>query len=80
MKFVLLLAVLLVAVGWIAMRSRGSEQRPSTPSRRDARPTPDAAPMLACAHCGVHLPRADAAFDPAGRAYCSPEHRIAGPR
>jgi uncharacterized protein len=36
--------------------------------------------MLACAHCGVHLPRPDASFDVQGRAYCSEAHRLAGPR
>jgi uncharacterized protein len=36
--------------------------------------------MLACAHCGVHLPSADALRDAAGRAYCSDAHRLAGPR
>ncbi len=36
--------------------------------------------MLACAHCGVHLPQADARLDAAGRPYCSDAHRLLGPR
>jgi uncharacterized protein len=35
--------------------------------------------MLACAHCGLHLPQAEACFDVAGRAYCSADHRLSGP-
>lgn len=38
------------------------------------------APMVACAHCGVHLPRPDASFDAEGRSYCGEPHRVAGPR
>ena len=34
--------------------------------------------MMQCAHCGVHLPRADALMDARG-AFCSEAHRLAGP-
>jgi len=34
--------------------------------------------MLACAHCGVHLPAADAVLD-GSRVYCSEAHRSRGP-
>ena len=30
-------------------------------------------PMLACAHCGLHLPQSDAHMQ-AGKAFCSPAH------
>ncbi len=36
--------------------------------------------MLACAHCGLHLPQADARMDLAGRPYCGDAHRLLGPR
>jgi len=36
--------------------------------------------MLACAHCGVHLPQAEAQMDVAGRPYCGEAHRLLGPR
>lgn len=36
--------------------------------------------MLRCAHCGLHLPEADALHDAAQRPYCSSAHRSAGPR
>ena len=35
--------------------------------------------MVACAHCGLHLPRAEA-LEHAHRHYCCAEHRSAGPR
>lgn len=36
--------------------------------------------MVACAHCGVHLPQSDALVDAGGRHYCGEPHRVAGPR
>lgn len=85
LKFLLLIVVLALVVGWVFARSgRGRKDLPPAPP---ARPDPvkgDAAPattaMLACAHCQVHLPQDDALFDVAGRPYCSAEHRAAGPR
>ena len=40
-------------------------------------PTPQA--FARCAHCGVHLPLADAVRD-GDAAYCSEAHRLAGPK
>ena len=34
--------------------------------------------MVACAHCGVNLPRSEA-LENGGRFYCSEEHRRTGP-
>jgi uncharacterized protein len=39
-----------------------------------------AAPMLACSHCGLHLPKTEAVFDAEGRPFCGEAHRLAGPR
>ncbi len=41
---------------------------PSTPGR-----------MVRCAHCGLHLPEAEALHGADGRDYCSPAHVSAGP-
>jgi len=76
MKFLVVLLVLVVAIGWVLIRTR----RPQAPPVKPPPKTAELAEMLACAHCGMHLPRAEAAFDAAGRAYCGPEHRDAGPR
>lgn len=57
-------------------------------ARRDAvRPPPDGTlpgagalqTMVRCAHCGAHLPPADA-LERDGQPYCSTRHRLAGPR
>lgn len=74
MKYLVLLVVLIVAVGiW---RSRREPEAPD-PARA---PRPPALPqdMLACAHCGVHLPRSEALMV-GNQAYCCPEHRHLGP-
>jgi uncharacterized protein len=78
MKLVVLLVILAVVVGWFFGRGR----RKAPPPAAKAAPPADTArtEMLACAHCGVHLPRTEALFDAAGRPFCTPEHRVAGPR
>ena len=80
MKFLLLLGVFL-AVVWLA---RGGRR---TPPRDDARPRATGGPqtpastteeMVACVHCGVHLPEGEAVGSPAGW-FCSVEHRDVHP-
>ncbi len=70
------LMLLLLVVGVVALLL-------STRRRIGRRPPPAAGPapqpMLTCAHCGVHLPAAEALRDGA-HAYCSAAHRLAGPR
>ncbi|MDP2004630.1 MAG: PP0621 family protein [Rubrivivax sp.] len=82
MKYLLLLVVIGIAV-WM-FKARGRVPGPKQPPPA-AKPAPGehpvgATPMLACAHCGVHLPKTDAVLDPAGRVYCSAAHLHAGPR
>jgi uncharacterized protein len=70
--FFLLLA-LAVYVGWLWLRraSPGSQA-----ARRGATAAPQA--MVSCAHCGLHVPQADAL--PAGDHYfCCEDHRRRGP-
>lgn len=70
MKFLLLLTVLLVAF-WMWRNNRQSERDDDTPVRKDpARPMP----MIACDHCGTHLPENEAVRGTQGR-YCCQEHR-----
>ncbi len=76
MKFLLLLVVVAFAL-WL-LKTKGRGAAPS--SKRKAPPKASAAAMLACVHCGVHLPQADTVQDAAGRSYCSDAHRLAGPR
>ena len=83
MKYVILLAVVGLAIWWLR-RSRASDDRSRTPPREQAqgaaREPAAPTPMLACAHCGVHLPQAEALMDVAGRPFCGEAHRLAGPR
>ncbi|NDZ14741.1 hypothetical protein C7T35_05505 [Variovorax sp. WS11] len=82
MKYLLVLAVILVAV-WLWRKARREELQSRTPP-----PSPPPAPgaiappqaMLRCAHCGLHLPAADAVRGTDGAAYCSTAHRQAATR
>jgi len=67
------LVLLVVAVVWLLRRAlRGPvvkdamKQKPATADE-----------LVACAHCGVHLPRAEARAG-AGGLYCSEEHARLG--
>ena len=75
MKYLVLLVVITVAVGIWRSRRAPDAAAPKAP------PTPATLPqdMLACAHCGVHLPHSEALAH-AGQHYCSPAHRDAGAR
>ena len=80
MKFLLLLVVVGIAIWMFKARHRVPGQKKPPPAANPGQPAAEATPMLACAHCGVHLPQTDAVLDPAGRAYCSAAHLQAGPR
>jgi uncharacterized protein len=73
MKYLLVLVVVAVLLWLMFGRRRGSGG-----TRKPAAP-PAPAAMIACAHCGVHLPRSDAVGSGA-QWFCSEAHRIAGPR
>lgn len=88
MARVLIIAALVGLVAWWVMnwlRARDAaddaDQAEQGARRRRRKPKARLAqPMVVCAHCGVHLPQADALADGAGRLFCGDEHRIAGPR
>ena len=72
MKIVIFL-VAVVLLLWLLRKAatrRTSGRRPRTPG--DASGTPQ--PMLACAQCGVHLPR-DEALPGRGGVFCGEAHR-----
>jgi uncharacterized protein len=82
-----LLVLLVVVVGaWMLLRrrERPPPAAPVTPPKSPAADGPAASPavqaMLACAHCGVHLPKTEAQFDALGRPFCSEAHRLQGPQ
>lgn len=77
MKYLLVIAVVGVLLWLMVGRKRSVGGGASkTAAARPASPVE----MLECAHCKVHLPKSDARFDAAGRAYCGDAHRLAGPR
>jgi uncharacterized protein len=69
MKILLFLVVVFVLL-WLL--------RGATGRRRSGAPRPPQAPqeMIACAHCGVHLPR-DEALPGRGGVFCGEAHRTA---
>jgi uncharacterized protein len=79
MKFLLIVLVVGVLLWLLFGRRRGPP--PDSGAKKNGAKG-DAAPqaMIACAHCGVHLPRGDALPGADDRWFCSEAHRIAGPR
>ena len=75
MKYLVLLAVLVIA--YMVWRNNRIERRDgAAPGTRG--PARESGPqeMIACAVCGLHLPRADAVTGSNGILYCSQEHRL----
>jgi uncharacterized protein len=80
-KVLLLIGVLVFALAWWTLGRRRDGGAGERGARRAGTERPGApASMIACAHCGVHLPQTEALFDAAGRPFCSEAHRLAGPR
>lgn len=69
MKYLVLLLVL--AVVYAVWRNNN---RPSAPPPRKAPPLPPPQDMVACQHCGLHLPRSEA-LTHGQRHYCCAEHQ-----
>ena len=59
--------VLIAAAVWFWRKFKGQASPPRSPAEREA------APMVRCAHCGVHLPR-DRALSLDQQWYCSQAH------
>jgi uncharacterized protein len=76
-KYLLVLGVVGLVL-WLLLRTRGAigprkpdaAGNPAATARREA--------MVACAHCGVHLPLSEAVAD-GTHVYCGEPHRLAGP-
>ncbi|MDR2853180.1 MAG: hypothetical protein LBV61_09050 [Burkholderiaceae bacterium] len=79
MKYLLLLIV--CWVGYTLWRQGRREAIHASHARQQAAPKgrlPQ--PMVQCAHCGLHLPQADALSAADHRYYCCDGHRKAGPK
>lgn len=66
----LLIPLLLVLVVWWLLRS--ANRRPPAPGPKPAQPAHEE--MVACAQCGVHLPRSEA-LPGRGGVFCGEAHR-----
>ncbi|KAB0492573.1 PP0621 family protein [Pseudomonas vancouverensis] len=64
---------LIAAAVWFWRKFKGQPASTQSPSERDA------APMVRCAQCGVHLPR-DRALNLEQQWYCSQAHLQQGPK
>ena len=75
MKYLLVLLVVVIAVGiW------RNKRRVSAAERQSVAPESNPAPrqlqnMVACAHCGLHLPQSDSVSGQSGVFFCCTEHR-----
>ncbi len=82
LKLVIFLGVAFAAVWWFAKgralskKMRAKDETPAAPAAESAAP----ATIVACAHCGVHLPQSDALTNRAGQHFCGEPHRLAGKR
>ncbi len=79
LRFLILVAVVVGLALWL-LKGRRTGSPPGSQSEASRKDRAEPAPMVACAHCGVHLPRPDASVDAEGRTYCGDAHRVAGPR
>ncbi|MEI6027351.1 MAG: PP0621 family protein [Betaproteobacteria bacterium] len=93
MKYLLVLIVVGVGIWLLAARFRkgaepgkgherraeGSARAPEQKSGAGAADKAVPRPIVACRHCGVHLPADEAVFDGLVP-YCGPSHQQAGPR
>jgi uncharacterized protein len=76
MKFLLVLLVVGFGLWTLVSRLRGGGDGAAgrAPGAKAAKPVV----MVQCAHCGLHLPAADA-LPEGSRLYCSDDHRRLGP-
>jgi uncharacterized protein len=72
LRFLLLLFLFIVLLWMLSSRRREVKGTVGTP------PQPQA--MVACEHCGVHLPRGEAVAGRDSKLYCGAEHRLAHER
>ncbi|HSH91575.1 MAG TPA: PP0621 family protein [Ramlibacter sp.] len=76
MKYVIVLAIVLVAIWlWRSSRARNDERSDLPPAEPKAKIEPPQ-DMVRCPVCSLHLPRTDALPGPDGQMYCCAAHRL----
>ena len=85
MTKILVLLIVVLAFFWLLRRALSSRKPKSGPRPQDA-PSQATPALVACAHCGVHLPQNEAIestegdTSAPGRFFCTREHLRLGPR
>ena len=74
------IALFILAILALLWLLKGARRRVPPPEKGQPSQPAATQAMLACAHCGMHLPQSEAQMDAAGRPFCSEAHRLAGPR
>jgi len=74
-RFILIVLAVLIVI-WLLRRALGAGR---SGGEAGSRPDEAKGELVSCAHCGVHLPKAEARTA-GGRHYCSEEHWRLGPR
>ncbi|MFK3799907.1 MULTISPECIES: PP0621 family protein [unclassified Pseudomonas] len=72
-RLIMWIALVMAAIWFFKRLTQGPAPRPKTTPREN-----DAAPMVRCAHCGVHVPQ-DRALSQGQQWYCTESHRLQGP-
>jgi uncharacterized protein len=78
MKYLVLLAIVLVVLAWLRHQARRGPQNPPRHPTMPPKTGPGPATpqnMVRCARCGLHLPATDALSGADSRMYCSGAHR-----
>lgn len=75
----LLIFLLILGGIWWVRRALNRSDSPSPPPGAPTRPASGGAPerMMACAHCGIHVPESEGVRG-GGAFYCCEEHRRLG--
>jgi uncharacterized protein len=79
MTRVLVLVIAVLVFFWLLRRALAARKPKAPPGPRAEAKAPE---LVACAQCGVHLPRSEALAGPDGAAryYCTADHLRLGPR
>lgn len=81
MKYLLVLALLAVGL-WKWRQGRQNDRAHAAQTRHPGPGNTAPQALVACAHCGVRVPRSEALSglpDQGGAQFCCPEHRTLGP-
>lgn len=73
MKYLIVLAVVLVVIWFVRNHRRDAKPKDGPPPQTALDQPQD---MVRCPVCALHLPRADALPGRDGRLYCCAEHRV----